>query len=308
MKIFVTGANGFVGRALVGRLLGDGHAVTGGVGPGSAQTGSGAEMVSFDLSAADSFPDLGRFDAVVHLAAASSSADAAKNPAHTWTVNVVGTVNLLQTLARVLEDDRGDPLLLLVSTGEVYEASTENPQDETSPVVPANPYIASKLAAEIAAFEVARRTRLRLVVARPFPHSGPGQDTRFVVPDFVAKVLAARDAGESSIQVGNMNVARELLHVSDVVDAYVRLLRDGVPGEIYNIARGTATSLTKLLTLVCELCDHQVTPRTTGERPASVLTGDSGKLFAATGWKPQISVEEVVRDVVSAQLENRELA
>lgn len=305
MKIFVTGANGFVGRELVRRLIGDGHVVTGGVGPGPAVIDSEAEMVSLDLNAADSFPDLGGYDAVVHLAAASSSADATKNPVHTWTVNVVGTVNLLQALAMVIKGGRGDPLLLLVSTGEVYEATTENPRDEKSPAVPVNSYVASKLAAEIAAFEVARRTGLRLVVARPFPHSGPGQDTRFVVPDFVAKVLAARDAGESSIEVGNMNVSRELLHVSDVVDAYVRLLRGGVPGEVYNIARGTAASLTRLLSVVCECCDFEVTPRTSGESAASFLTGDSGKLFDATGWKPQISFEEVVRDVVSAQLENR---
>jgi len=311
VKVFVTGGNGFVGRPLVRRLLDKGCSVTGAVGPGPGVLSSDATAVHVDLLREDPFSemDLAEFDAVIHLAAASSSGDAVRDPASTWAVNVLGTVKLLHSLARVVQDGRGDPLLLFVSTGDVYAADTESPQDENSATIAENPYVASKLAAEIAATEVARRTGLKVVIARPFPHSGAGQDTRFVAPDFAAKVLAAKDAGESSIKVGNMNVVRELLHVDDVVDAYVRLVNDGLPGEVYNVARGTAVALTDLLSQICEICEYEVTPVSTtrGDVPVSFLTGNSSKLRNATGWEASVSFEDVVRDVVAGQMEARVL-
>jgi GDP-4-dehydro-6-deoxy-D-mannose reductase len=310
-RILITGANGFVGRPLVEKLLMDGHSVTAAIGTGLPEPVSDAVRVDLDLGQDEPFAelDMREFGAVVHLAAASSSADAARDPVKTWDVNVVGTVKLLQALAEVVRGG-GDPLLLLVSTGDVYPADMETPRDEKSEAVPANPYVASKLSAEIAAFEVARRTGLKLIVARPFPHSGAGQDTRFVVPDFVAKVLAAKQKGEETITVGNMNVVRELLHVSDVVDAYSRLLNDGAPGEVYNIARGTAVSLNDLLSRICEICDHQVVPvsrsREVNGAP-SYLTGNNSKLCKATGWTPSVSFDDVVRDVVAGQLRDSDL-
>ncbi len=313
MKVFVTGANGFVGRVLISRLLEEGHDVVGAAGPGAAPDHrSSASYVEVDLGSPDGLDniDLSPFNAIVHLAAASSSSDALRDPAKTWSVNVVGTVRLLQRISETLKAGAGNPLLLLISTGDVYAADSEEPQTENSPTVPRNPYVGSKLAAELAATEVAARTGLRLIIARPFPHSGAGQDARFVVPDFVGKVLEARETGLTSIEVGNMNVVRELLHVDDVVDAYVRLLEREVAEGVYNVSRGEAESLIRLLELIGVLCDHPVTPHS-AERNSSAttsyLSGDSRKLQDATGWRPRASFDDVVRDVVLAQKRARGL-
>jgi GDP-4-dehydro-6-deoxy-D-mannose reductase len=139
------------------------------------------------------------------------------------------------------------------------------------------------LAAEVAALEVHRRTGLRVMVARTFPHTGPGQDDRFVVP------VAARDAQASSIKVGNLEPVRELLHVADVVRAYVLLLGRGVAGETYNVASGEGVGLRDLLDRMMGIVGYRVVPESdpTLSRAADIphLVGDPGKLEATTGWK-----------------------
>src|SRR5207237_876038 len=89
---------------------------------------------------------------------------------------------------------RADPVVLVASTGEVYGACAEQrPRRETDPVVPSSPYAASKAGAELAALEAWRRAGLRVVVARAFAHTGPGQDARFVVPAFGVRPLTEAD-------------------------------------------------------------------------------------------------------------------
>src|SRR5437660_73642 len=91
-----------------------------------------------------------------------------------------------------------------------------------------------------------RRSGLRVVVARAFAHTGPGQDARFVVPAFAERLRFAKRVGAPVVKVGNLEPVREFLHVRDVVDAYVRLLVRGHAGETYNVASGEGISLERL--------------------------------------------------------------
>src|SRR5207245_5503919 len=154
-------------------------------------------------------------------------------------VNAAGTARVVQVLAEAKRTGRADPVVLVVSTGEVYGAAPEpRPRRETDPVAPCSPYAASKAGAELAALEAWRRGGLRGIVARAFAHTGPGQDGRFVVPAFAQRLKLAKRAAAPVVKVGNLEPVREFLHVQDVVDAYARLLVKGQPGDIYNIASG----------------------------------------------------------------------
>jgi GDP-4-dehydro-6-deoxy-D-mannose reductase len=198
-----------------------------------------------------------------------------------------------------------DPLLLFVSSGEVYGAGVETPRLETDGAYPRSSYAASKLAAEAAVLEVHRRTGLRVVVTRPFPHTGAGQDARFVVPAFAKRVVDAKRDRQTSIPVGNLEPIRDFLHVADVVNAYCLLIESGRAGEVYNIASGTGVSVRDILEMVMVAANHVVAPAVRSDlvRPADVpyLVGDSSKLREATGWQPKHSLEEAVREVVNAQ-------
>jgi GDP-4-dehydro-6-deoxy-D-mannose reductase len=244
-------------------------------------------------------------DAVVHLAAVASNREAAADPGYAWTVNAAGTARLAEAMSRRRNEDRGEARLLIVSSGEVYGPGARVPRRESDPIAPASPYAASKVGAELAGLEVWRRTGLPVVIARPFTHTGPGQETRFVLPAFVERLRGAKATGARTVPSGNLEPIRDLLDVRDVVEAYLLLLRSGQPGEIYNVARGEGSSVRELFDRLAGLVGVRVEPE-----PAPLLAratdiphlvGDSTKLRRATGWAPARSLEQTLRGLVDAE-------
>ncbi len=314
MTVLVTGADGFVGRWLVRALLAAGHRVVGAVQPGPPR---GDGLTDAERAAVAWIPlELGdlrsvraaaarQCDAVIHLAAVASGADALRDPGQTWTVNAGGTARLLGELGRRRQAGEADPLVLFVSTAEVYGAGSGRPLTETDPIAPRSPYAASKAGAELAARETSVRTGLRVVIARSFPHTGPGQDERFVAPAFARRLRGARLAKAPAVKVGNLEPVRDFLDVRDVASAYVALLERGTPGEVYNVASGHGISLQELFDRLGAVVGVRALPEPDPEfmRPADipVLIGDASKLRAATGWAPRIDLDQTLRDLVHAQ-------
>jgi GDP-4-dehydro-6-deoxy-D-mannose reductase len=244
-------------------------------------------------------------DAVVHLAAVASVRDAQHDPGTAWTVNAAGTARLAAGVAKLRESGLGDPVLLLASTAEVYGAGNGVARLETDALLPQSPYAASKVGAEVAVLETWRRAGVRALIARAFPHTGPGQTTRYVVPAFVDRLRAAKASGDRTVPTGNLTPVRDLLDVRDVVAAYQMLLTRGSAGEAYNIARGEGIALSEIFRRLAAMLGVQVEPRSdpTLHRATDIphLVGDSTKLRRATGWSPAISLEQTLRELVDAQ-------
>lgn len=306
MKILVTGADGFVGSWLTGALADAGHVVVGTVRRGTSPPAWLCSVATVELELGDA-ASVARaldqdFDAVVHLAGMASGAEARRDPGASWEVNAAGTARVLEAAA---ERQGGGARFLLASTAEVYGAGPARPRVETDPPAPCSPYGASKLGAEVAALEVARRTGLQVIVARSFPHIGRGQDGRFVVPAFARRLADARRRGEREVPVGNLDPVRDVLHVGDVCAAYEALLRDGVAGETYNVAAGRAVSIRELFDALARLMGVDAVPVAQArlQRPADIpyLVGSADKLRAATGWRPRVSLEEALAEVADAQ-------
>lgn len=315
MRVFVTGAEGFVGRTMVRTLLAAGHQVQAGIRPGGplevpgltpAERGAVGRvpLEVLDTASVDAAMAWGP-EAVVHLAAIASGADARRDVGTAWAVNASGTARVADALGRMREQGTADPLFLLVSSAEVYGGGVTRPRREDDPLVPCSPYAASKVAAEIAALEVWRRTGLRVVVARPFPHTGAGQTDRAVAPAFAARLRAARRSGATAVRTGNLAPVRDFLHVQDVVLAYLALLTHGVPGEAYNVARGEGISLHELFTrLAAAVGVHavpEVDPALMRTADIAHLVGDATKLRAATRWQPTIALDRIVKEVADAE-------
>jgi GDP-4-dehydro-6-deoxy-D-mannose reductase len=313
MNVLVTGANGFVGSWMIRGLLAAGHTVTGAV--GREDTGQSLDdhehqqvtWIPFNLRDPRSVGAVAAHarDAVIHLAGVASVSDSLRDPPGTWDVNCLGTVRLLEALAEARSDGGHDPKILVISTGEVYGAGKGYPRVETDPIEPCSPYAESKAAAEIAARGIGRRTGLRIVVVRPFPHTGPGQSARFVTPALASRVANAKRTGAKTIRAGNLDPVRDLLDVRDVVTAYLALLDQGQPGEAYNVSRGEGVALHDLLLHLSRVLEHPITPERDPSlvRPVDIphLVGDSSKLRAATGWTPTYTLDQTLRDLIDAQ-------
>jgi GDP-4-dehydro-6-deoxy-D-mannose reductase len=143
------------------------------------------------------------------------------------------------------------------------------------------------------------------MIARPFGHTGRGQTATYVVPSWVERIGAARRSGATEVAVGNLAPVRDLLDVRDVAAAYRRLLQDGRPGEVYNVARGEGITLAEVFRRLTAAMGAAVVPV---PDPALVrradiphLVGDSTKLRRATGWAPAISLEQTLQELVDAE-------
>lgn len=315
MRVLVTGADGFVGRHLVELLVEAGHDVSAGCRPGgepartwlTPQASDRVRLVPLELSDQDSVrAALGRpVDAIVHLAAVASGSEARQDPGRAWVVNAAGTARLVDAAIGLKEQGGVDPLVLVVSSAEVYGGGPARRRVETDPLRPQSPYAASKVGTEVAALEAWRRASLRVVIARAFPHTGPGQSLLYVVPAFIQRLRAARAAGSSRVPTGNLDPVRDLLDVRDVVRAYAALLVHGAPGEAYNVARGEGVTLRELFRRLVKLvgADVEPVPDPTLIRSGDIqyLVGDATKLSGLTGWSPRITLEQTLREMVDAQ-------
>jgi GDP-4-dehydro-6-deoxy-D-mannose reductase len=238
-------------------------------------------------------------DAVVHLAAQSSVAASWEDTLQTWRVNVDGTVGVLEAVRA----ERPAARVLFASTGEVYGKASRIPTPEDERIAPVSPYAASKAAAELAC----SFSGLDVVVARATNHEGPGRDDRFAVGSWARQIARLEAEGGGTLLVGDLSAERDILDVRDVCRAYGLLLDPAVPAGTYNVAAGKTVKMSDVVELLVRLARVPVLVERDESRvrPADIprLSSDPSKLRAATGWEPEISLEQTLADALAAARE-----
>lgn len=297
MKALVTGADGFVGRHLLEHLRASGDEVV----------GVDRECDVTDVESVLATLQRVRPDTIYHLAALTAVGESWSNPVEYTRVNVLGTKNVLDAASEVVPAAS----VVLVSSADVYGVVglADLPLVETFRVAPANPYASSKVEAEHVAHDAVRERRQRVVIARPFNHLGPGQSTAFVVPALVDRLLQAADDGADEILVGDLSTRRDFSDVRDVVRAYRLLVEKGIGGEVYNIASGVDVGLFDIAQrLVAAIAPHvSLVTDDSLLRPVDipVSMGSYEKLRRATKWRPSISLDTSLRDVIDEMRRRR---
>ena len=304
MRILITGANGFVGthfkRTLAERFR---HATLVALG-GTSETSEAVDVR--DRDALCRKVAALRPTHAVHLAAISSVPEAQANPCLAFAVNQGGVLNLGLALLAHAPDCR----VMVISSSEVYGRSFEgrHPLSEGSPLLPINVYAASKAAGEMAALALASKG-LRVLIVRPFSHTGPGQSTRFALPAFAAQIVAAERAEvEPVLRTGRLDTVRDFCDVRDVAAAYALLLQefDRFPNATaLNVASGKGRSMGELLAILMQFARvpmrQEIDPARVRTQDLPWTVGDSSRLTQATGWKPNIPLEQTLADLLDHQ-------
>ncbi len=289
MRVFVTGAAGFVGGHLLLRLQRQGCQVV-----ACDREVDVTDPVGFRRAIRQARPD-----ALIHLAAQSSVAASWRDPADAYRINYRGTLTVLS----VLLDEVPRARVLLIGSSDAYGPGTPSGRDirESDPLAPASPYARSKAAAELLG-GLAAEQGLSVVRVRAFTHIGAGQSDHFVASSF-AKQVAEIAAGQRPprIAVGNLGSVRDLLDVNDVVDAYARLLDPAVPPGIYNVASGRGVAVREVLETLLDLAQvkAEVEVDPARYRKADYRVGDASRLRQATGWEPRIPLRETLANVLA---------
>jgi GDP-4-dehydro-6-deoxy-D-mannose reductase len=241
-------------------------------------------------------------DAIYHLAALTHVGQSWDEPLRVFEVNVIGTGALLAAA----RECGTNPRILVTSSAEVYGAVTDPgrlPLREDSPTAPLTPYAASKLAAEALVAQAHLGHGQHVITVRPFNHIGPGQSPNFAVPALARRIVEAERQGVGTIPVGNLSARRDFTDVRDVVRAYRLLIEMGRPGGVYNVCSGRDVSIRaiadRLLGLAGTSLEFETDPSLVRPVEVPVLRGDPGRLEEATGWKPEVPLEQTLADVLA---------
>lgn len=292
MRSLITGGRGFVGHWLAEHLRGLGDHVV---------------AIDREVEITDPVALLGAMssaapDAVYHLAALTHVGQSWEEPLRVLEVNILGTAAVLAAARQC----GTTPRVLVTSSAEVYGAVTDPsrlPLREDSPTAPLTPYAASKLAAEAVVAQAHLGHDQHVITVRPFNHIGPGQTPSFAVPALAQRIVEADRRGASTIPVGNLSARRDFTDVRDVVRAYRLLIESGRPGEVYNVCSGRDVSIGEiasgLLTMAGTTLEFETDPSLVRPVEVPVLRGDPGRLVAATGWKPEVPLDQTLADVLA---------
>ena len=314
MRLLVTGAAGFIGSNFVRYWL---------------QQHPGDQVVAYDLltyagnraSLADLEDeilfvegDIGdlelaertlrdeRIDVVVNFAAESHNSLAVIDPARFFQTNVVGTAALCHAAVQA-----GVERFHHVSTCEVYgdlPLDTDEMFTEESPYRPRTPYNASKAGGDHAVRSYHETFGLPITITNCSNNYGPYQFPEKVIPVFTT---AAFDHQPINMYASTQN-KREWLHVLDHCEAIDLVLRDGRPGETYNVGSGVEATIEEIADLVLHHTGKPASLKTiVPDRPGHDRRYllDSTKLRTELGWAPEVDFEPGMRTTVEWYAANR---
>jgi len=293
MRAVITGGLGFVGQHLARHLREQGdevHTID--------RHGEGAVDITDGPVVAAALAALAP-DAVYHLAGWADVGASWKDPVGAFRANAEGTLHVLRACI-----DAEVGRVLAVGSADLYGVVTPEylPLTEDSPLRPTSPYGASKAAAEALAQQAFLGHGLEVIRARPFNHLGPGQSEHFVAPALAARIARAERDEQDRISVGNLSARRDLTDVRDIVRAYRLLVDRGKAGEVYNVCSGRDLAIQELadhlVTLARRPIELETDPSLLRPVDLPVLRGDPGRLHNATGWQPEIPIEQTLADLL----------
>ncbi|MCD4658369.1 MAG: NAD-dependent 4,6-dehydratase LegB [Planctomycetes bacterium] len=301
-RVFVTGADGFIGSHLVEALIDEGCQVTalayynsfnswGWLDSFAPEKLKQIEVVTGDIRDPNGIRQhIKNADIVFHLAALIAIPFSYHSPDCYVDTNIKGTLNILQA-----SRDFNVEKVLVTSTSEVYGTADYVPIDEQHPRKGQSPYSATKIGADAITDSFWRSFQLPVVTVRPFNTYGPRQSARAVIPTIITQLLTGFD----EINLGAIAPTRDLVFVEDTARGFIEIAKaDKVLGEEINIATQQEISIGDLAYIIINLINPKASIKTDSQRlrpensEVERLLGSSEKIRKLTNWQPRYTLEE----------------
>ncbi|MFE0882233.1 GDP-mannose 4,6-dehydratase [Streptomyces rochei] len=302
-QVLITGAEGFIGSALVELLVARGARVRAFTHyKPYAEKGHLAHLLNHALveTFTGDVRDAGRVmdavegcDTVFHLAALIGIPYSYDSPGAYVQTNVVGTENIAEACRR-----HRVRRLVHTSTSEVYGTARTAPIAESHPLQPQSPYSASKIGADMMALSHWHAFELPVTVVRPFNTYGPRQSARAVIP----AILAQLHSGARTIKLGSLTPTRDFTYVTDTARGFLAMADcDRALGQVVNLGSGREISigdLAQALT-VASGSDAEIVVDPARLRPGGSevqrLLSDNSRAREWAGWEPRVSLSDGLR-------------
>ena len=304
-RALITGITGQDGSYLAQLLLGEGYEVLGMVRtPVSIDgvrtvRGDLADPASLRAAVLETEPD-----ELYHLAAPTFVPASWKDPAGTLALVAGATATLLMAAREAPRP----PRVLVASSGEVFGAATESPQNEDTPMRPRSPYGVAKVAAYGLVDTLRSKHGLHASSAIAYNHQSPRRPERFL-PRKVSRGAAAIKLGlEDELVLGDLAAVRDWCHARDIVRGYHLMLGQDEPGD-YVLAGGVGRTVRELVDAAFGCVgldpDEHVVVDEKLVRPSERTppVGDISKARERLGWEPETSFEAMIEEMVRADLE-----
>ncbi len=306
LKVFISGATGFVGSHLIDCLDSPEYEIFGTSFPEKPKKSGarGHKIFYLDIRSDEDVLQVVREiqpDWIFHLAAVSNVGQSWEKRKETMEINLMGTFHLLESTRQFAPKAR----VLFVSSADVYGIlmPREGVFHEEVSQRPANPYALTKICGEMLSQFYSQLEKLDIVIARSFPHTGPGQSPDFVCSDWAYQIACIEKGKEEPvIKVGNCKLKRDFTDVRDVVKAYILLLEKGRSGEAYNVSSGRAVQLQEVLDILLSFSEKKIEVEVDQQKvrkvDISLLVGDNRKIKKQTSWEPKIPLNQSLRDLL----------
>lgn len=310
-KIFITGIDGFVGINMAQSFLNKGYQVSG----TTWSFGDNEEIIKIknnthikkinilDKNSLSNFFIQENPDIVVHLAAQSEIPNSWTDIHGTVQINILGTYNLFSSILDLKKENI--PILVVGAAAEYGHIKSDGTLiSEEDLFHPDNPYAVSKIGEEMVAYQYFLSHGLNTLRARPFTHTGPGQNSRFVCSEF-ALTIAKIEKGliKPEINVGNLQIIRDFLDVRDVINAYELILEKGVKGEVYNVCSGKGIAIGKILDILKKHSNKDFlinfNQSKVRKKEAMAIVGDNKKIIKDIGWKQKYNINDTLLDMLN---------
>jgi GDP-4-dehydro-6-deoxy-D-mannose reductase len=303
LRIFISGATGFVGYHLIDFLSSSEHTIYGTSFPHRPPP-SEKNIDFLDVRKEEEvfrIIEKTKPHWIFHFAAVSNVRHSWEMRKETLETNLMGTFFFFEAVRKFCPESR----FLFISSSDIYGGMSPEEEllKEENSFHVLSPYSFSKVSGELLSRFYNQVEELDVLIARPFPHTGPGQSPDFVCSDWARQIARIEaNLAQPVIRVGNVEVKRDFSDVRDVVKAYFLLLKKGKRGEAYNVCSEKGVSLRKIIDLLLSSSSPGIAveadPKKFRKAEIPVLIGSSQKIRKDTEWKPEIPLEKTLLDLL----------